>query len=357
MTQRIDQPKAVRQGEALEPTRLEPYLREHLNLSGELRVKQFPSGFSNLTYLLELGGTPLVLRRPPFGAAIKSAHDMGREYRVLSHLHPVYDKAPKPLLYCEDVEVIGAPFYVMERVEGVILRGTMPEDRAPAPDVMRGVATSLVNALAELHAVDLGAAGLRDFGRPEGYALRQVRGWTERYKAAQTDRVPTLEGAAEWLADNMPPEPSDPAASLIHNDFKYDNVVFSPHDPTRITAVLDWEMATVGDPLMDLGTSLGYWTQADDPPAMQRLGLSPTALPGNPTRAEVLEQYQRASGRDLPNPVFYYVYGLFKIAVILQQIYARYKKGLTKDERFAGLIHAVRACGEMAERAVDRGSV
>ena len=354
MTLSTDQPKAVRQGEALELTTLEPYLREHLNLTGELRVKQFPSGFSNLTYLLELGGASLVLRRPPFGANIKSAHDMGREYRVLSHLHPVYSKAPKPLLYCEDVEVIGAPFYVMERVEGVILRGTMPEERAPEPDLMRGVAASLVNALAELHAVDLDAAGLRDFGRPEGYVARQVHGWAERYKAAQTDHVPTLEAAAGWLAGNMPPESG---AALIHNDFKYDNVVLAPHDPTRITAVLDWEMATVGDPLMDLGTSLGYWTQTDDPPAMQRLGLSPTALPGNPTRAEVVEQYEQASGREVLEPVFYYVYGLFKVAVIVQQIYARYKKGLTKDERFAGLIHAVRACGEMAERAVDRGSV
>ena len=354
MTFSIDQPKAVRPGEALEPTRLEPYLREHLNLTGELKVRQFPSGFSNLTYLLELGDTPLVLRRPPFGANIKSAHDMGREYRVLSHLHPVYDKAPKPLLYCEDASVIGAPFYVMERVEGVILRGTMPKENTPAPEVMRGVATALIDALAELHAVDLGAAGLRDFGRPEGYVARQIRGWTERYKAAQTDDVPTIDAAAGWLEQTMPPESG---ASLVHNDFKYDNVVLAPHDPTRITAVLDWEMATVGDPLMDVGTSLGYWTQADDPPAMRRLRLSPTALPGNPTRAEVLEQYERSSGRNVPNPVFYYVYGLFKIAVILQQIYARYKKGLTKDERFAGLIQAVRACGEMAERAVDRGSV
>ena len=354
MTHPTDQAGAIRAGEALEPTRLEPYLREHLSLTGELKVRQFPSGFSNLTYLLELGGTPLVLRRPPFGANIKSAHDMGREYRVLSHLHPVYDKAPKPLLYCEDASIIGAPFYVMERVEGVILRGTMPEEEAPAPDLMASVATSLVNALAELHAVDLGAAGLRDFGRPEGYVARQVRGWTERYKAAQTDEIPTIDAAAGWLEQNMP---NESGASLIHNDFKYDNVVLSPHDLTRITAVLDWEMATVGDPLMDLGTSLGYWTQIDDSPALRRLGLSPTALPGNPTRAEVLETYRRASGRDVPNPVFYYVYGLFKIAVIVQQIYTRYKKGLTRDERFGSLIHAVRAYGEMAERAIDRGSV
>ena len=349
-----DQPTKVRQGEELDAKKLEPYLQEHLGLTGELSVAQFPSGFSNLTYLLTMGDKDFVLRRPPFGANIKSAHDMGREYKVLSHLNPVYPKAPKPLLYCEDEEVLGAEFYVMERVEGVILRGKMPPEQAPEPELMGQIAESLVNSLVELHAVDLTEAGLDDFGRPEGYVERQVKGWTHRYEKAQTDDVPTLDAAARWLAETMPPESG---SSVIHNDYKYDNVVLNPNDQTRIVAVLDWEMCTVGDPLMDLGTSLGYWVEAGDPPAMRELGLSPTGLPGNPTRAQIVRLYEQASGREVAHPIFYYVYGLFKVAVIVQQIYARYKQGHTQDKRFAGLIQVVKACGQMAEEAVAKGSL
>jgi len=350
----IDQPKPIRQGEELNTELLEPYLKDQLGLKGDLKVSQFPSGFSNLTYGLELGEKQFVLRRPPFGANIKSAHDMGREFKILSHLSPVYTKAPKPLLFCEDENILGADFYVMERVEGVILRAKMSKEMTPEAALMGNIAESLIASLAELHSVDLNAAGLDDFGRPEGYAERQIGGWTRRYAASQTDHIPTIDAAAKWLADNMP----DAAGlALIHNDYKYDNVVLDRDDWTKIIAVLDWEMATVGDPLMDLGTSLGYWVEADDPPAMQELGLSPTALPGNPSRVQVLRMYEEASGRSIPNPVFYYVYGLFKVAVILQQIYARYKKGLTQDERFAGLIHAVYACGEMAEKAVEKESI
>ena len=350
----LDRPTQVRQGEELNKKRLEPYLQDHLELTGELNVEQFPSGFSNLTYLLKIGEQDLVLRRPPFGANIKSAHDMGREYNVLSKLNPVYPKAPEPLLYCEDDSVLGAEFYVMERVEGIILRGKMPPEQAPKPELMGQIAESLISSLVELHSVDLEEAGLSDFGRPKGYVERQVEGWTQRYKKAQTDDVPTIDAAAQWLAETMPPESG---ASVIHNDFKYDNVVLDPNDSTRIVAVLDWEMCTVGDPLMDLGTSLGYWVEAGDPPAMQELGLSPTALPGNPTRAQVVRLYEQASGREVTHPVFYYVYGLFKVAVIVQQIYARYKQGHTKDERFAGLIQVVRACGQMAEEAVAKDSL
>lgn len=350
----LDKPKAVRQGEELDIEKLEPYLKEHLGLEGNLKISQFPSGFSNLTYGLELGSKHFVLRRPPFGVNVKSAHDMGREYKILSHLHPVYAKAPKPLLFCEDESILGADFYVMERVEGVILRAKMPPDMTPEPALMGGVAQSLIQSLAELHSVGLNVAGLSDFGRPKGYAERQVSGWTKRYAASQTDEIPTIDAAARWLADHLP---ADIGPALIHNDYKYDNVVLDPYDWTNIIAVLDWEMATVGDPLMDLGTSLGYWVEEDDPPAMQDLGLSPTALPGNPSRAEVLRLYEEASGREVENPVFYYAYGLFKVAVILQQIYARYKKGLTQDERFAGLIHAVYACGQMAETAIEKESI
>lgn len=347
----IDQPTSTRPGEELDRTQLEAYLKATLGLTGGLKVQQFPSGFSNLTYLLELGGRELVLRRPPFGANIKSAHDMSREYRVLSKLQPVYALAPKPLLFCEDERVIGAPFYVMERRQGVILRSGL---KPVAPDVMRGVALALVKALTGLHAVDYSAADLDDLGKPEGYAERQVKGWTRRYLKAQTDAIASMDAVAAWLADNVPPQ-SD--TSLIHNDFKYDNVILNPNDLSEITAVLDWEMTTLGDPLLDLGTSLGYWAQSDDPEPMRRLGLSPTTWSGNPTRAEVIDLYQAASGRSVDRPVFYYSYGLFKVAVIVQQIYARYKAGLTQDERFAGLGQAVVACADMAAHTIEKGRV
>ncbi|RMI04844.1 MAG: phosphotransferase family protein, partial [Calditrichaeota bacterium] len=306
----IDRPAPVRKGEELDAGRLQAYLQEHLpELSGTLNIEQFPRGFSNLTYLLEIGERQLVLRRPPFGANIKSAHDMSREYRILSRLVKAYPKVPRPLLYCEDDSVIGAPFYVMERVQGVILRPNMPEAMHPSPSLMGRIAGALVDTLAELHAVDYVAVGLDGLGRPQGYVRRQIEGWIARYHNARTEDIADMEKAAAWLSQHIPPESG---AALIHNDFKYDNLVLHPDDWAEVVAVLDWEMATVGDPLMDLGTTLGYWIDPDDPPVMQRLQLSPTTLPGNPTRAEVLELYIQKSGREVPDPVFYYAYGIFK---------------------------------------------
>ncbi len=350
----IDRPTAVRKGEDLDIESLAKFLREQLGHEAELTVEQFPRGFSNLTYLLRFGERQLVLRRPPFGAAVKSAHDMGREHRILSRLAGVYEKAPRPLLYCEDVEVLGAPFYVMERVEGVILRPSMAPAMYPDPKTMRGIASSLIETLAELHAVDVRAVGLGDLGRPEGYVRRQVEGWTQRYAVARTDDVQEMEKVAGWLAENLPPEAG---AALIHNDFKYDNVILDPEDWTRVVAVLDWEMATLGDPLMDLGTTLGYWVDSDDPPALKALALSPTTLPGNPTRSQVAALYEQASGRPLGDIVFYYAFGLFKIAVIIQQIYARFKSGHTRDPRFANLIVGVRGCATTAAQALGRGRI
>ncbi len=355
MSQWSDRPAAVRAGEELDAERLRSYLGEHLpDLEGDLAVEQFPRGFSNLTYLLRVGDRQLVLRRPPFGANIKSAHDMGREHKILSRLFDVYPKVPRPLVFCEDESVLGAPFYVMERVKGVILRPQMPEGMTPEPEVMRAIAEALVDTFVELHDVDYEAAGLGDLGKPEGYAERQVSGWTKRWSAARTDEVPEMERVAAWLAGHLP-ESVD--VSLIHNDFKYDNVVLDAGDWSRVIAVLDWEMATLGDPLMDLGTSLGYWVDADDPPALQGLQLSPTTLPGNPPRRRIAELYAEKSGRDVGRLVFYYVYGLFKIAVIVQQIYARYKKGLTKDPRFAGLLGAVRGCAVAAAQAIAKDRI
>ncbi len=349
-----DRPKNIRTGEELDTEKLGAYLRAQLSLEGKLQIKQFPGGFSNLTYMLQMGEHEMVLRRPPFGANIKSAHDMNREYTILSKLNPVYAKAPKPLLYTDDESIIGAEFYLMERVRGVILRPTMPKAMRPERGIMRQISESLVDALVELHAIDLDEAGLSDFGRPTGYVNRQISGWTRRWQRSMTDEVPAMDEAAKWLADNQPPETG---ATLIHNDFKYDNFVLDSADWRNIIAVLDWEMATVGDPLMDLGTSLSYWIEATDPPTIQMLNLSPTTLPGNLTRRQIVDRYTEKSGRSVDNIVFYYVYGAFKLGVIVQQIYQRWKLGYTKDVRFAGLLEAVKACGLIATEAIEAGEI
>jgi aminoglycoside phosphotransferase (APT) family kinase protein len=373
-----DAARPVRPGEEIDAPRLAAWLAEHLpdppSSPGDLTIEQFPGGHSNLTYLLHWGNRELVLRRPPVGSAVKTAHDMGREYRVLSHLGPLYPKAPKRLypkapkgLYpkapkvfaaCDDPAILGAPFYVMERVRGVILRHPhLPPGLDLPPDPMRRLSESLVDGLVELHAVDFRAAGLADFGHPAGYVERQVAGWSGRWQKAKTDDVPDLDRAAAWLAEHLPEERGEAGATLLHNDYKYDNLVLDPDDLPRILAVLDWEMATVGDPLMDLGTSLAYWIDPDDPPAAHHLPTGPTTQPGNLSRAEVALRYAKATGRDISQIHFYYIYGVFKIAVIAQQIYYRYRQGLTKDERFAALGGAVRLLGWTAARAIDLGRI
>jgi aminoglycoside phosphotransferase (APT) family kinase protein len=243
---------------------------------------------------------------------------------------------PRPLLCCDDASVIGAPFYLMERVSGVVLRAGARLDAA----AMRGVCLAAVDTLAELHSVDWLAAGLEGLGRPEGYVRRQVEGWTGRWEKAMTDAVPEMDAAAAWLAAHLPAEG---APAVIHNDFKYDNLVLDPADLSRVAAVLDWEMATLGDPLMDLGTTLAYWAEANDPPELKLFGI--THLPGNLDRRGVVERYAEKTGRDVSGIAFHHPCGLFKVGVIAQQIYARYRAGKTRDPRFAGLLQVVRAAG------------
>ena len=352
----IDKSVVVRDGEELPHDALLAYLNEHLpQFEGPLTVEQFPSGFSNLTYLLRIGEHELVLRRPPIGAKIKTAHDMWREHRILVHLYQVYPKVPRPILFCDDESVLGAPFYLMERVRGVILRAQPPRGVDLAPETMRRLSEVFVDTLAEIHGVDYEAAYLADLGSPQGYVKRQIEGWTRRYQNARTDDVPEVEQLATWLHEHLPPD-STPSA-LIHNDYKYDNLVLSPDDLTRVVAVLDWEMATIGDPLMDLGTALGYWVEPTDPEEWQQYGFVMTKLPGNFTRRELLDHYCRRTGRQVRDPVFYYAYGLLKIAGIVQQIYARYQRGLTKDPRFAGLGALVKACGRLAQRAIETNRI
>jgi aminoglycoside phosphotransferase (APT) family kinase protein len=346
----FDQPKAVRVGEELNTAQLEAYLKKQMpKLRGSLHVQQFPSGYSNLTYFLQFGERELVLRRPPFGAKIKTAHDMAREYKILTALINVYPKVPRPLLYCDDESILGAPFYVMERIKGVILRARPPAGISLSPERMRRLSESCIDNLVAIHRIDHAKAGLSDLGKPEGYIERQIRGWTQRYQNSRTGDIPEMEHVAEWLNASLPVESG---AALIHNDYKYDNLVLDPDDLANIIAVLDWEMATIGDPLMDLGTALSLWIEPNDPPEMQMFGL--TALPGNLSREEIVSRYARTSGREISDMVFYYVYGLFKLAVIVQQIYHRYKQGLTHDKRFAPLIHVVRACAKMAALAAAK---
>ena len=349
----IDKPTSIRKGEELDSLKLKAYLKARWsNFKGNLSVEQFPSGFSNLTYFIRADGKEYVLRRPPFGANIKGGHDMEREFNVLSRLQHGYPKAPKPILFCEDEKVLGAPFYLMEKVTGIILRNKAPKGFNLNEELMRKISASSIETLVELHALELEKSGLLEMGKPNGYVNRQVEGWVNRYYKAETDKLEAMDEVADWLQKNIP---SQQQTAFIHNDFKYDNLVLCPKDPAKVIAVLDWEMATIGDPYMDLGTSLAYWCEAKDDDALKPFNL--TWMPGNFTREEVIEYYQQKSATDVPDLLFYYVFGAFKIGVIVQQIYARYKKGFTNDPRFAHLIHVVKACGKNGVKALEKGRI
>src|SRR5829696_1868714 len=331
----------VREDEDFDRDAVERYMREHIEglPEGKLEVWQFPSGASNLTYLLKIGDWEGVLRRPPLGPIPPKAHDMGRESRVLASLHEAYPLAPRPYFFCEDESVIGAPFYVMERREGVVVDDSIPEGVEPTPELCRGISRAVADILVELHAVDLYEAGLGDLGRPEGFLKRQVEGWIGRYEKAKTDEVGEVGPLTRWLSERIP-ESSEP--TIIHNDFKLNNLVLDPDDLTEVRAVLDWEMATVGDPLFDLAVSLSYWTEPGDPQELKEVMPTVTSRPGFTTRKEFMERYAHKSGRDLSEMHWYMVFGYFKLAAILQQIYARWEKGQTTDERFADFEKRVR---------------
>ncbi len=346
---------AARMGEELDGDRLADYLGPRLSIETDrIEILQFPAGSSNLTYLIKIADSEYVLRRPPFGNTVKTAHNMRREFEVLSKLSKVYPPAPKPVLFCGDDSVIGSDFYLMERREGLIIRGTIPDSVRNSPELQRKVCESFVANLTELHKIDHEVAGLSDLGKPEGYCRRQVEGWTKRYFAAKTDEHPELEAAIAWLNENIPVESG---ASLVHNDYKFDNIMLDPDDLTNITAVLDWEMVTVGDPLMDLGTTLGYWMSKDAGEEMLNMPFNPRILMENISRKELVEMYTEASGRDVPDILFYYVFGTFKIAVICQQIYARFLKGFTRDERFTNFDSFVSRLGHLALTAIEKDAL
>lgn len=351
----LDKAKEIRQGEEIDINKLQQYLNEKSDLfSGAIQIKQFPSGFSNLTYLLSIGEKDYVLRKPPFGANIKSGHDMEREYKILSALGGNYNKAPKALLFCEEESILGAPFYIMERVEGVILRAQTPASELPSSSQFSTLAQNFTDTLVELHQLDYKAIGLEKLGKPEGYIERQVHGWSKRYLKAKTSENKAMEATAKWLQNNMPQQLE---SSLIHNDFKYDNLVLSNDGKLNIKAVLDWEMTTLGDPLMDLGTSLGYWIHHTDPDFLANNQFNLTTKKGNPTREELVELYAQKSGRSVDHIVFYFVFGVFKIAVIVQQIYYRYQKGYTQDPRFKHLDKVVDLYGILAQQAIQKNKL
>lgn len=353
MSSMLDTTRPVRAGEELNAQALEEYLLKNLPGSkGPLAVEQFPGGASNLTYLIRLGDAEYVLRRPPFGNKVKSAHDMGREYRVLSKLHAVYGPAPQPALYCEDESVLGAPFYLMERRHGIVLRRQLPPGLVLDPPMVAKLNRAFIDNLVAFHKIDYEAAGLGDLGKPLGFVERQVEGWNKRYLACRTEDLPDMERLMQWFPANLPPQQ---ASSLVHNDYKFDNIMLDPHDLTRIVAVLDWEMCTLGDPLLDFGTVLAYWVEAGDSPAMQIHAFGPTQLPGSMTRRELTDYYGEKSGFDTSRVLFYYTFGLFKVAVIIQQIYYRYVQGFTKDERFAHFNKQVAASSREAMKAIETG--
>ena len=331
--------RPVRDTEQLDWPRLERWLREvlpaasvpGLNLQEPMRVEQFPGGHSNLTYLIRFGEVDLVLRRPPLGPVAPTAHDMAREFRWLSAVSPVFPLAPRAYVLCEDHSIVGSVFYVMERRHGIVVRHDEPaalQDQA----MRRRVGAALVDALADLHAVDLDASGLSHLGKPTGFVERQVKGWTDRWQRSKTTELPEMEALTQWLTARLPGAP--PRASIVHGDFKLDNLMLAENQLDRIVAVFDWEMSALGDPLVDLGILLAYWMPTA-PPSQRDALTSVTSRPGWFSREEVIERYAARTGCDVSNVRFYEVFALFKIAVVIQQIYYRFAVGQTDDPRFA----------------------
>ena len=339
----------IRAGEEIDVRGLAEYLRGRLEGAEEgLAIEQFPGGHSNLTYLMRAGGREYVLRRPPLGPVAPKAHDMAREYNVLRSVHPVFPRAPRPILLCQDESVIGAIFYLMERRQGLVLRREMPPEFAGIPDVGRRISEAFVDCLADLHSVNAGAVML---GRPAGFLERQVHGWAERWQRARTEELLAMDRLIAWLTARLPI--SGPA-TIVHNDYKLDNIMLAPGDPGQIEAVLDWEMTTVGDPLVDLGCVLCYWSQANDPEVRREAISAITAEPGWYTRSAIAERYAARTGLDVSGLGYYEVFGLFKVAVVLQQIYFRYRRGQTRDERFAQFDVRVRGLVEAAVEVAGR---
>ena len=351
-----DQSTQVRPGEELDAAVIDPYLKDHIpGLEGTPAISQFPGGASNLTYLVAYPGKEFVLRRPPFGHKAKSAHDMGREFRILNQLNEGFPYCPKAYAHCTDEALIGGEFYVMERVKGIILRSDIPAELDLDATRTEALCKSFIDRLVELHQVDYTACGLADLGKPEGYVQRQIEGWAGRYEKALTPDAPRWEKVIAWLREKMPAD--HPRPGIVHNDYRFDNVILDSDNPMRIIGVLDWEMATIGDPLMDLGNSLAYWIEASDPAPVQLMRRQPSNAPGMLTRQQFVDYYAERAGIRIDNFDFYYCYGLFRLAGIVQQIYYRFFHGQTQDKRFAQFIHMNRLLEQMSLQLIDKSSL
>ncbi len=324
--------------------KLEQYLRTAIPEipQGELEARKFSEGYSNLTYLLKIGDWEAVLRRPPFGKIPPKAHDMNREYRILAKVNPVFTYAPKPYVYCEDPSIMDKHFYVMEKKQGIVIDDELPKQYNNSEIAGPMISNSVIRTLVELQSVDYKSAGLQDIGRPQGFLERQVLNWIKRYASAKTENISNIEGLEKWLKENLP---ENPETTIVHNDFKLNNMIFDENSPSRVVGVLDWELSTIGDPLSDLGATVAYWGQQDDPD----MGINIiTDQPGFYSRRAFVEEYANLSGRDVSNIAYYVTFGFYKLAVILQQIHHRWKIGAVDDERFGGLNIAVANLVEMA---------
>ena len=329
----IDQGGSIRHGEELDIQKVDRWLRQHLpDLAQELpEVTQYSGGASNWTYHLKYANHDLILRRPPAGTKAKGAHDMVREYNIQKQLKAVYPAVPEMIALCQDDAIIGCEFYIMRRIEGIIPRANLPKELTMTKDEVHTLCTNTLDQLIALHQVDYRAAGLESIGKGSGYCKRQVDGWSGRYEKVKTWNVPSYKGIRKWLVDHTP---EDSATCVIHNDWRFDNVVLDPAQPTKVIGVLDWEMATLGDPLMELGNVLAYWIQSNDDIILRKMRRQPTHLPGMLTRSEVVDYYQQRTGVEIKNWAFYEVAGLFRVAVIAQQIYYRYHHKQTDNPAF-----------------------
>ncbi|MDX1589128.1 MAG: phosphotransferase family protein [Oleiphilaceae bacterium] len=351
----IDQPGEVREGESLDTGAVDRFMKSRLpELTGEPVIRQYPGGASNLTYQVDYGDRSFVLRRPPFGTLAKSAHDMLREARIMESLKPVYPYVPTIIAICDDHDVLGADFYIMERIPGIILRQDFPKGFDLSPEDTNKLCRSVIDKLVDLHQVDYKAAGLEHIGKGAGYVERQITGWSERFRKAHTEDVGDCEKVMAWLKEKMP---EDHSICIIHNDFRFDNAVLNPDNPFEVIGILDWEMATLGDPLMDLGNTLAYWVQKDDEGPFQMMRRQPTHRPGMMTRREVVDYYLERSGIEIDNFDYYEVYGLFRLAVIMQQIYYRYYHGQTSDKRFAIFGQAISYLEKRCERLMAESAL
>jgi len=347
----------IREGEDFDQARLAAYLRAKLpDADRPLVVEQFSGGAANLTYLLRYGETEYVLRRPPLGPVAPTAHDMAREYRVLSVLYKGYPLAPRAFLYCDDAEIIGAPFFVMERRVGVVIRRVIPQQFGGGKDpaINRRISEVLIDTLAGLHSLDPGVVGLADLGKPAGYLRRQIDGWHARYERSKTRDFPLVAELVQWLREHMPPSPPP---TLVHNDWKLDNIMFAADDPGRCVAVFDWDMCTLGDPLVDLGALLTSWVQAGENLGSESAGVMPSTVPGFLTRREAVARYAVRRNIDASCVHYYYVFGLFRTVVVLQQIYYRYHVGQTKDQRFAPFEQLAELVSWRAKQVIDEGTI